>query len=385
MSRTCAEVSHNFSDSDERFMRRALTLAARGRGRVEPNPMVGCVMVKGGKVVGEGWHRCFGGPHAEVEALRKAGRAARGATVYVTLEPCCHHGKTPPCTEALIAARVKRVVAAMVDPFPRVAGRGLQALRDAGIEVAVGLCRREAELLNAAYIKRVTTGRPWVILKWAQSIDGKLATRCGRSKWITCEEARRYAHYLRGLVDAVIVGAGTVRADDPLLTCRLARPRRLARRVVIDGRLSISPDCRLVRSISDAPVTVVTTERAVARHVRKYRLFVKAGCEVLALPEVQPFRVSLEKLLDWLGRNGATNILVEGGGEVLGQFLEEALGDEAVIFVAPILIGGRDAPGPWPAGGVEEIASSLRLIDARLSRRGSDWVIRGRLHYPSQA
>ena len=202
-----------------------MALAVRGQGAVEPNPMVGCVLVRGGRVVGEGWHKRFGGPHAEVEALRAAGRAARGATAYVSLEPCCHFGKTPPCTDALIAAGVSRVVAAMRDPFPKVRGRGRRLLEAAGIKVGMGLCEAEAMRLNAPYLKRQRTGRPWVILKWAQSVDGRIATRTGDSKWISSEDSRAQAHDLRGRVDAVIVGVGTVRADDPLLTCRHGRPR----------------------------------------------------------------------------------------------------------------------------------------------------------------
>ncbi len=372
-----------FSNQDRRFMRRALALAVRGRGRVEPNPMVGCVLVRDGAVVAEGYHRRFGGPHAEVDALSSAGDAARGATVYVTLEPCCHRGKTGPCTEALLAAGVARVVAAMSDPFPQVAGKGLKILQQAGVPTAAGLLEDQARRLNAPYLKRLATGLPWVILKWAQSLDGMLATRTGHSQWITGQGSLREAHRIRGLVDAVLVGAGTVAADDPRLTCRLVRPRRVARRVVLDGRLRIDPDRKLVQTAHQVPVVIATTQTAIEGRPDKAEVLRQAGCQVLPLPEETPGRIDLRSLLQGLAAEGATNVMVEGGGDLLGQFLDRRLADEVAIFIAPMLIGGARPPGehaavtPWP-GGVADLANGPRLRDVQVRRLGDDLYIRGR-------
>jgi len=376
-----------FSRQDETYMRRALALAARGRGSVEPNPMVGCVLVRDGRVIGEGYHRRFGGPHAEVDALDAAGGAARGATAYVTLEPCCHHGKTGPCTDALLAGGIARVVAAMVDPFAEVAGKGLRVLAAAGVQTSVGLLEGEARSLNAPYLKCLTTGLPWVILKWAQSLDGKLATHTGQSQWITGESARREAHRLRGVVDAVVVGAGTVAADDPQLTCRLVKARRIARRVVVDGQLGIALDRQLVRTARQAPVVIACTKAAVDASAAKAAALRQAGCELLALPTTAPGRIDLGALLKWFGTWRATNVMVEGGGHLLGQFLDQRLADEVAVFIAPVLIGGsRPAPDilavtPWPMG-VEDLAQSPRLERVRVRHLGPDLYYQGRLAWP---
>jgi diaminohydroxyphosphoribosylaminopyrimidine deaminase/5-amino-6-(5-phosphoribosylamino)uracil reductase len=358
-------------EDDSRFMRRALALAARGRGRVEPNPMVGAVILKNGRIIGEGYHRRFGGPHAEVEALRRCTVNPRGATCYVTLEPCCHHGKTPPCTDAIIAAGVARVVAAVRDPNPLVAGGGVRRLRAAGVRVEVGLLQEQARALNAPFFKLQATGLPWVILKWAQSIDGKIATRRGESQWITSPPARRAAHALRGRVDANIVGVNTVFADDPMLTCRLARPLRIATRVILDRRLRTPPDCKLVRTARRAPTLIVTGQVSAARR----RPFEGAGCEVLVLPNPQR-RDALRRLLRALGRRGFTNVMVEGGGKVLGAFVDQRLADEAVIFVAPRLIGGSAAPGPLGGVGPEAMNDlpATNVVDLR--RIGPDYCYR---------
>jgi diaminohydroxyphosphoribosylaminopyrimidine deaminase/5-amino-6-(5-phosphoribosylamino)uracil reductase len=379
-----------FSPQDRQWMRRSLALAARGRGCVEPNPMVGCVLVKDGVVIAEGYHRKFGGPHAEVDALRQAGERARGSTAYVTLEPCCHTGKTGPCTDALLAACVARVIVAMADPFPQVAGKGLQILQQAGVQTAVGLCELEGRRLNAPYLKRLATGRPWVILKWAQSLDGKMATQTGRSQWITGQESLREAHRIRSVVDAVVVGAGTVAADDPQLTSRLVRARRVARRVVVDGRLRIGLDSRLVRTAWDVPVTIASTQATVDEQPGKVDALRQAGCEVLVLPTVAPGRVDLGALLDWFGGQKAANVMVEGGGHLLGQFLDQGLADEVAIFIAPMLIGGGQAVGevsavtPWP-GGVAELADSPRLGDVHVRHLGGDLCVRGYLRWSSGA
>lgn len=337
-------------------MSRALALARRGLGRVEPNPMVGCVIVRDGRVAGEGYHAFFGGPHAEVQALRSAGAAARGGTAYVTLEPCCHHGKTPPCTDALIQAGIARVVAAMRDPFERVAGGGFEQLRRAGIGVSVGLGGEQARRLNAPYLVREHHGRPWVILKWAQSLDGKIATRTGDSKWISSPPSRALVHRLRGRVDAVIVGVNTVIADDPLLTCRQGSPRRVAARLVLDPSLRIPRKSKLVQTARRTP-TVVATRTASLRTPRA-RTLGRAGVMLMGLRR-RGAGLDLSDLLARLARRGMTNVLVEGGGETLGRFLDAGLADEALVFVSRRLIGGRDAT---PALGG---AGALRLADVR--------------------
>ncbi|HPP52060.1 MAG TPA: bifunctional diaminohydroxyphosphoribosylaminopyrimidine deaminase/5-amino-6-(5-phosphoribosylamino)uracil reductase RibD, partial [Thermoguttaceae bacterium] len=270
----------NQRELDRRYMERALELARLGQGWVEPNPMVGCVIAHGPEVVGEGWHQRFGGAHAEVEALREAGQRARGATLYVTLEPCCHQGKTPPCTEAILAAGVQRVVAAMKDPFPQVAGQGLRRLAEAGLEVHCGLLEAEARRLNAPYLKLIQTGRPWVIAKWAMTLDGKLATRTGQSRWISGPESRALVHQLRGRVDAVLVGSRTAALDDPLLTARPPGPRT-AVRIVVDGRARLASESQLVRTARQAPVLVAAGPEAAAVDLRRLE---SAGCEVFVAP-----------------------------------------------------------------------------------------------------
>lgn len=355
-------------------MRRALALAARGRGRVEPNPMVGCVIVLGGRVVGEGYHRRFGGPHAEVFALRQAGAKARGADVYVTLEPCCHFGKTPPCTEALIAARVGRVFAAMTDPFDQVAGKGLGALRKAGIETQLGLCAAEGEALAAPYLKRRRTGRPWVILKWAQSIDGKIADRTRTSQWISGEAARLLTHRWRGEMDAIVVGIETALHDDPLLTARTNRPKRVPARIVLDANLRLSTRAQLVRTAKAAPVLIATCRAATRNNAAKCRRLSAADAEVVALP-VKGGRVDLAALLDELGRRDMTNVMVEGGGKVLGAFFDAGLADECRIFVSPRLIGGDAAPDALRGTG-KKLAG---LANATVRKVGEDLLYTLRL------
>jgi diaminohydroxyphosphoribosylaminopyrimidine deaminase/5-amino-6-(5-phosphoribosylamino)uracil reductase len=338
--------------------------------------LVGCVIAQGDQLVGEGWHTRFGGPHAEIEALRAAGAAAAGATLYVTLEPCCHHGKTPPCTDALIAAGVERVVVAMRDKLPPVSGRGAGILRRAGIEVAVGLCEEEARRLNGPYLKLKGTGRPWVILKWAQSIDGKIATRTGDSKWISGKESRRHAHRLRGLVDAVIVGVGTVVADDPALTCRHAKARRQSARIVLDPRLRIPAKAQLVRTAGKIP-TVVATGRRQSRSAKARRLRAR-GVEILGLPSSKR-SLDLDRLLKELGRWGMTNVIVEGGGWTLGSFVDQGLADEAVIFVSHRLIGGEQARSALSALGPARIADAIRPAWTKVTRCGEDDVYHLRL------
>lgn len=365
--------------ADEQHLRRALRLAARGRGRVEPNPMVGCVIVKRGQIIGEGYHRRFGGPHAEIAALRRCTAPPRGATVYVTLEPCCHTGKTPPCTAALIAAGVARVLAPLNDPYPPVAGNGFAALRRAGVRVDVGLLANEAAALNAPFFKLVRARRPWVILKWAQSLDGKIATRTGDSQWITDEPCRAHAHRTRGRVDAILVGVGTVLRDDPQLTCRTGRPRRVATRVVLDSHLRTPPRAQLVRTAREIPTWVFHGPNPPARRARALE---RAGCLLHRVPLTRR-GLSLPAILNTLGHHDMTNVYVEGGGTLLGQFHDQRLADEYHVYIAPVLIGGVDAPGPLHARGAARVAVALRLPDvARPVRIGDGLFVSARITPP---
>ncbi|MEW6199620.1 MAG: bifunctional diaminohydroxyphosphoribosylaminopyrimidine deaminase/5-amino-6-(5-phosphoribosylamino)uracil reductase RibD [Planctomycetota bacterium] len=361
---------------DERHLRRALRRAERGRGRVEPNPVVGCVIVKRGRVIGEGFHRRYGGPHAEIEALRHCRESPRGATVYVTLEPCCHQGQTPPCTDALIAAGVGRVVAPLRDPNPLVGGGGFAVLRRAGVRVDVGPLAAEAAELNAPFFKLVRQRRPWVILKWAQSLDGKIATRTGDSKWISDAACRAHAHRVRGRMDAIVVGVGTVLTDDPLLTCRVGRPRRVATRIILDTRLRTPLRAQLVRTARRVPTWVFCGPEAPRRRVHALE---RAGCVVRPVRRTRR-GVSLAAVLNEVGAARMTNVLVEGGATLLGRFFDEALADECHIYVAPRLIGGADAPGPLGGRGVERVADAVALPPAsRLRHLGDGYFLDARL------
>ncbi|MEM8943892.1 MAG: bifunctional diaminohydroxyphosphoribosylaminopyrimidine deaminase/5-amino-6-(5-phosphoribosylamino)uracil reductase RibD [Planctomycetota bacterium] len=360
--------------TDEALLSRAIEIAQLGRGAVEPNPMVGCVIARGGDVVGEGYHKRFGGPHAEVEALSVAGEAANGADVYVTLEPCCHHGKTGPCVEALIQARVKRVIVGCTDPNPKVAGQGLDLLRGAGIEVVTDVLTDEAQRLIAPFSKLITTGRPWVIGKWAMTLDGKIASYTGSSQWISGEASRAAVHQLRGVVDAVLVGRGTVEADDPLLTARPAGPRT-ATRVVLDSAATLPLSCQLVQSIDQAPLLIAATSQAPSENRRRLE---DIGAEVLSLPSGD-HKASLVALLDELGTRQMTNLLVEGGGEVLGSLLDLKAIDEVQVFVAPKLIGGACASSPVGGVGIAEMAEALSLDEVQIDQFGADIRVRGLL------
>ncbi len=362
-----------WGSDDIEWMRQALDEAGRGRGFVEPNPMVGAAIVRNGCLIAAGHHERFGGPHAEVVALRRAGESARGATLYVTLEPCCHHGKTPPCTDAILGAGIDRVVAAVSDPFPRVNGGGIAALRAAGVRVEVGCEADAARELNAPYWKRLATGKPFVTAKWAMTLDGKTAVASGDSRWISSDASRRLVHDLRGRMDAIIVGIATVEADDPRLTVRPPGPRHPVR-IVLDSSGRLAQESTLVRTAAEVPVVVAVTDRAPAD--RRDRL-ASAGCEVLTFPGTGP--VPISALLDELGRRGMTNVLVEGGGRVLGSFLDEGLVDAALVFIAPILEGGDHPRTAIRGNGHTLMSESLRLKDVRVDRVDDDAAIRGRV------
>lgn len=343
---------HVLMSTDLQHMRRAIALAKRGQGRVEPNPMVGAVLVRDGQVLAEGYHHRFGAPHAEVDALNRcaaAGRDPAAATFYVNLEPCCHHAKTPPCTDAIIHARIAQVYVAMVDPDPRVAGRGIDNLRRANIHVDVGLCQQDAAQLNAPFIKRTTTGLPWIIAKWAQTLDGAIATRTGHSQWISGERSRHIVHQLRARADAIIVGIGTALADDPLLTARDVPVRRTARRVVIDPNLRLPIESRLVQSLAQdphaAPVTIATARTPLDANPSKAAELKALGVECLALPAIgHSAPLDLEPLMRHLAQvHQATNVLVEGGTVTFGNLLRQGLIDQILAFVCPRLAADASA------------------------------------------
>ena len=344
--------------TDEIWMCRALELAKRGRGYVEPNPLVGAVIVRDGQLVGEGWHQRYGEAHAEVHALAVADEAARGATLYVTLEPCCHHGKTPPCTDAVLRAGISRVVAAMRDPFPAVAGKGAEQLRQAGVSVEFGVGEAEARKLNAPYLKLLATGRPWVHAKWAMTLDGKIATRSGNSRWISNEASRRRVHELRGRMDAIIAGIGTVLADNPQLTARPPGPRTPTR-VILDSQGRIHDDAIVIQTARATPTLIAGTDRMPEAKRAALR---SQGCEVVILPSVDA-RVSIEALLEELGRRRFMNVLVEGGSGAFGGFLDCGAVDEFHVFIAPRLAGGAAAISAVGGLGVGRMAEALRLAE----------------------
>ena len=349
-------------------MRRALSLARRSLGGVSPNPAVGAVVTNGGgAVVGEGRTEPPGGRHAEVAALDQAGDAARGGVMHVSLEPCNHRGRTPPCVDAILDAGIAEVRAAIADPNPDVAGGGAAALRDAGVRVVVGERAAEASTLLEAWLKWVTTGRPFVTAKFAISLDGKIATRSGDSQWITGERARQHVHELRAASDAVMVGVGTVLADDPLLTARDRRGRPLDRqplRVVVDGRVRTPPGARLLSQ--PGPVVVATSE---SREI--------AGAEMVALPSPDG-TVDLQRLLQYLAaERDVTSVLVEGGATLLGSLFDLGLVDKVVAFVAPTIIGGRDAPSAVGGRGAGAMHAALRLERTKVRRFGRDTAIIG--------
>lgn len=350
-------------------MAAALRLAARGLGRVWPNPAVGCVIVNRDRVVGRGWTQPGGRPHAETEALRRAGDAARGATAYVTFEPCAHHGQTPPCADALVAAGVGRVVIACPDPDPRVAGRGVAILKAAGIEVAEGVMREAAEDLNQGFLTRLSADRPMVTLKIAASIDGRVATANGHSHWITAEPARRLGHLLRANHDAIAVGSGTVKADNPLLTCRLhgledATPVR----VVFDGQLATSPDSQLVTT-SDAVPTWLVTTGAAPKSNRK--ALGETDVEIIEVGGHRDGSIDIGDALETLAARGLTRMLVEGGPRLATVFLKAGLADRVAWFSAPIALGGDALPALGDLH-IDRVDKAFRLVPDETMAIGND-------------
>jgi diaminohydroxyphosphoribosylaminopyrimidine deaminase/5-amino-6-(5-phosphoribosylamino)uracil reductase len=354
-------------EQHERFMAMALALAKRGAGKVSPNPMVGAVVVSpDGEVLAKGYHRRYGGLHAEREALKRLNWRAEGATVYVNLEPCCHYGKTPPCTEALIEAGVSKVVVGMVDPNSLVAGKGISILRQAGVEVVLGVLEDECRHLNRTFIHFITTGTPWVLVKWAQSLDGRIATSSGDSRWISCESSLKFAHRLRAEADAVLVGRETVEMDDCQLTVRLVKGKNPLR-VVLDSRLTLSPEKRVFSADARTLIYTLSEEK------KRISDFQQRGVEVISLQGEK--RVPLPLVLKDLGKRGVASLLVEGGGEVITSFLRLGLANEVAVVVAPLILGkGREAVRDL---GIEKMCQGLRLTRFERRRLGVDTLFRG--------
>jgi diaminohydroxyphosphoribosylaminopyrimidine deaminase/5-amino-6-(5-phosphoribosylamino)uracil reductase len=350
-------------ETDQRLMGRALELAAQGNGLVSPGPLVGCVIATpAGEVVGEGFYVYEQLKHAETYALEEAGTRAQGATAYVSLEPHAHHGRTPPCTDALIKAGIARVVAPIDDPNPKVSGKGFSHLRSAGLAVSVGLLKREAERLNEKYLHFMSTGRPFVHLKLASSLDGKIATRTGDSRWITGAESRARVHELRHEYDAILIGVGTARADNPLLTDRSEKTRRKPLiRVVLDERLELSPTSALVQTAAESPVLIFSGNAQSDSF--------GGGVEIVR--DAANGR-DLAVVLAELGKREIQSVLVEGGANVAGKFLDSGLVDKVSFFIAPRIIGGSDAPTAVGGHGVEKLAEGVELLDVEVTQRGRD-------------
>jgi len=357
-----------FSREDLKYMKRALNLAKKAEGMTSPNPLVGAVLVKSGRILAEGYHLRPGLPHAEAIALEKAGSRARGSTLYVNLEPCCHLDKrTPPCAQAIIKAGVKRVVIGMIDPNPKVSGRGIELLKKAGIKVQAGLLEEEAKRLNEIYIKHITTGLPFVILKIAMTLDGKIATETGESKWITSPESRRYVHRLRSKVDAVLTAIGTVKADDPELTVRLVQGRNPIR-VVIDPELEIPPQAKVLRT---PPTTIIFTKTEVRNTIAD--LCFPEGVEI---EYFNSERLDLKEAMKSLYQRGITSVMIEGGASLNCYALKDGIVDKVMIFIAPKIIGGRDSV-PAVGGVSTGLQNPWRLKDLKIRRIGEDILIEG--------
>jgi diaminohydroxyphosphoribosylaminopyrimidine deaminase/5-amino-6-(5-phosphoribosylamino)uracil reductase len=358
---------------DEYWMKRALRLAEKGRGKTSPNPMVGAILVKGNKLVGEGYHSKAGEAHAEIVALQQAREKARGAILYLNLEPCAHYGKTPPCAPQVVEAGVKRVVVGMEDPNPLVKGKGIGILRRAGLDVEIGILENECRRLNEAFCKYILKKEPFVILKAAVTLDGKIATRNGDSKWISGEASRRFAHKLRNQVDGVVVGIGTVLKDDPLLTARI-RGGRDPYRIVLDSRLKISEEARVIGTPPSKAI-IAATELAPRDRIERLE---KRGVQIL-ITDSKEGRINLRSCLSKLGEIGIVSLLVEGGSQVNGSFLDEGLIDKLLLFFSPRLIGDHQALGIFGGKGVSNLREAITLREIKTRKMGEDILLEGYL------
>lgn len=363
------------TDADRKYMLRAMELAERGRGKVNPNPLVGAVIVKDGRVIGEGWHECYGGLHAERNAFRNCIEPAAGATLYVTLEPCCHYGKTLPCTEIIIERGIGRVVVGLPDPNPLVAGKGIKLLQEAGIEVVCGVEEEVLREQNRVFLKYIICRKPWIALKTAMTLDGKIATRTGDSKWVTGEAARMCVQRLREEYMGIMVGIGTVLADDPMLNCRLVGAVRQPVRIVVDSALRIPLESQLVRTAGSYRTWVACT---VSGEKEKQEELERRGVEVLRCKE-RDGKVDLADLVRLMGEKGIDGVLVEGGGELNYSLIRQGLVDEVYAFVAPKLLGGREAKTPVEGIGAENMSEAVGLGKFRVESFGEDILLRARV------
>lgn len=357
------------SMTDEEYMRYALELAKRGCGFVSPNPMVGAVIVKNGKIIGEGWHTKYGCPHAEREALSHCTDDPKGADIYVTLEPCCHYGKQPPCTDALIEAGIKRVFVGSPDPNPLVAGKGVEILRSHGIEVTENILREECDALNEIFLHYITAKQPFTALKYAMTADGKIAAFTGKSKWITGEAARRDVHFLRKKYSAIMIGSGTAKADDPMLNCRIENGRDPVR-IVCDTHLGLSMDSRLVKSAKDIPLIIASC----CTDSEKHKPYLDAGCEIITLPE-KDGHTDLNALMTELGKRSIDSVLIEGGGTLNWASLRAGIVNKVYTYIAPKLLGGEGAKSPVGGEGFPSPDEAVRLRTQNVRMIGDDILI----------
>ncbi|MCX7842918.1 MAG: bifunctional diaminohydroxyphosphoribosylaminopyrimidine deaminase/5-amino-6-(5-phosphoribosylamino)uracil reductase RibD [Clostridia bacterium] len=362
----------------EKHMRRAIELAKLGWGRTNPNPLVGAVIAKGEQTLSEGYHEALGRPHAEVAAISKAGCSLEGSTMYVNLEPCCHYGRTPPCTKAIIEAGIKQVVIAMRDPNPKVSGRGVQILKDAGIMVVEGVLEYEAKMLNEIFVKYIKTQKPFVIMKAAMTLDGKIATFCGDSKWVSGEGSRKHVHETRDRVAAVMIGINTVLADNPLLTTRLdGKNGKDCTKIIVDSCGRIPLDCNIFSGRSLAGIILATTSRISAE---KESMLIQRGVRIIKLEDSKG-RVDLVGLMDELGRLGLDSVLLEGGGELNASALETAIVDKIMFFIAPKIIGGKNAKTPVEGEGIKNMDDALRLKEISVKMLGNDMLYEAYVDY----
>jgi diaminohydroxyphosphoribosylaminopyrimidine deaminase / 5-amino-6-(5-phosphoribosylamino)uracil reductase len=361
---------------EEKFMALALEMAEKGRGGTSPNPMVGAVLVKRDRIIAKGYHRRAGLPHAEVNALKMAGKEAEGGTLYVNLEPCCHFGKTPPCTDTIVKSKVKKIIIGMRDPNPLVAGKGVKILKKAGIEVAEGVLEKECKRLNEKYIKFITSKRPFVTLKVGESLDGKIATVKGDTRWITGIKSREFVHRLRDESDAIMVGINTVMKDDPALTTRIkGKKGKNPKRIIIDSSLRIPLKAKVLNK-DDTDIFIATTGDASEKKIKRLQ---KKGIQILATKKKQG-RVDLDRLMQELGKLNITSLLIEGGGEINASAINEGIVDKVMFFISPIIIGGKEAPSSVSGKGFPSLKEALTLRDMEVKRLDKDILIQGYLH-----
>ncbi|MCD8355169.1 MAG: bifunctional diaminohydroxyphosphoribosylaminopyrimidine deaminase/5-amino-6-(5-phosphoribosylamino)uracil reductase RibD [Clostridia bacterium] len=364
----------DITTTDLNYMRHALELAKRGAGHVSPNPMVGAVIVKNDRIIGEGWHERIGGLHAERNAFKHCTEDCTGATIYVTLEPCCHWGRTPPCTDAILEHKISRVVVACLDPNPLVAGKGLKILQDAGIECVSGVLEEECHALNEVFFHYITTKMPYVVMKYAMTLDGRIAAYTGDAKWVTSETARQHVQQTRKQLSAIMVGIGTVLADDPMLNCRIESgvdPIRL----ICDSNLRTPLDSQIVRTAKQIPTWIFCANADISRKTA----LEDAGVHVIPMPDESSTHVDLEAMMAYIGREQVDSVLLEGGGTLNGEALRLGLVHKVQAYIAPKLIGGAQAPGPIGGSGIAKMADALTFENLTLTRLGDDLLIEGRI------